>query len=419
MKRILALSFCLLYFMGSAYSQISQDKKVIAVLSASKDIPAGVSLSPMVNQFIDALLQSTERQYRVVDRSEEFRRFIEQERDYQASGVVDKVQMARIGKELGAKYVCGLYVEYSPADQDYYFQSRILDVENNDIIGNADYPNEIEGEKKIKSLERFYCQGASLHLIRSLGFMSVSQQNDWNRKVSDFDSEFSTREENARRAEQDRTRQAQDAQLAQEKRDRQNATRQSVKETMINIGDFLKPYYGAHLLLGGPIGFQLSILFDVKYVSLGIGVGLLSEEAFFPIQGENVEGGKFTVAKEKVYNADARYYLSSSPLNFSVGLNFKYFGFAIRPIIYRMVSKHDSPTRGVNYNYDEYYKYISSTYPQTLIGYTPTLYVHIPFGKVDYGLQMGIIGSIGYTTTIKEIQYSPGFQFGIGMSIFW
>lgn len=142
------LFFILINF--SLFSQNIQDKKIIAVLSASKDIPSGVSLSPMVNQFIDALLQSTERQYRVVDRSEEFRRFIEQERDYQASGVVDKAQMARISKELGAKYVCVLYVEYSPNDKDYYFQSRILDVENNDIIGNADYPNEIEGEKNHK-----------------------------------------------------------------------------------------------------------------------------------------------------------------------------------------------------------------------------------------------------------------------------
>ena len=111
MKRLFLLLISLV--LAGNFLMIAQDKKVVAVIARGKGLPVEVSLSPVVDKFVDALRQSTENNYQVVDRSDDFMQFVDFELRYQASGLVDDTQLATIGKRLGADLVCGVLVERS------------------------------------------------------------------------------------------------------------------------------------------------------------------------------------------------------------------------------------------------------------------------------------------------------------------
>ena len=88
--------------------------------------------------------------------------------------------------------ICGLVIEKSIADQDYYFRARIIDVENTEILGNAFYPNEIYDERKVESLERIELQRVALYLTKNLDFMTTSEREKWEKIIDDFEARQKT-----------------------------------------------------------------------------------------------------------------------------------------------------------------------------------------------------------------------------------
>lgn len=185
MKRIL---FLFVLMLGFQPFMVAQHKDVVSVVALGENLPAGVSLAPIVDQFVTALKQATDNQYDVVDRNKDFMRFISNELDYQKTGKVDDRMLTEIGKQLGANLICAVLVQWSAVDADYYFRVRMLDMERTDIIFSASYPEEILWEKKVKTLERKELQKVSLHLIKKMNFLPRPQQSRLEQIIDDFET---------------------------------------------------------------------------------------------------------------------------------------------------------------------------------------------------------------------------------------
>lgn len=423
MKRPLVLALLLLIAQSVCFSQ---SRDVIVVLANGKNLPEGTALSPIVDPFIDALTQSTDNKYSIVDRSDDFTQFIDFELSYQSTGMIDETQMAKIGKRLGAKLVCGLVVEKSFTEQDYYFRARIISVEDAEIKGNAYYPNEIYGERKVTSLRRAELQRVALYLIRNINFMTEEQKGKWQEKIDlyentiekEFEKEMAMAQEKER-LEQEKQIKLREIEIRETAKEREKEARrldrqQSWESFTKKTGDFMRPHYAWHFMPGGSAtGFQLFTQFDIKYISLGVGVELRDKKGI-------------SLPTDTKIGLEPKYYLKRASFLFSAGLNFKYFGFAIKP---ELMSYSDNSN---NWNRNDYYgagkdvydndKYINANIKKTVLAYTPVFYIHVPFRSsvnFDYDSpNFGLIASVGYKF-IPDLKANTGFEFNVGFSWFW
>ena len=114
-------------------------------------------------------------------------------------------------------------------------------------------------------------------------------------------------------------------------------------------------------------------------------------------------------------------------------LNFKYFGFAIKPEImsyyegekgyYGDIYGYDGGEYyGPGHDYQDNHKYINANIKKTVLAYTPVIYIHVPFVKAeDFALKapvVGLIASAGYRF-LPDLKANAGFEFNIGVSCFW
>ena len=96
----------------------------------------GVEGCPSLHPVTSQIIQSLNVNYQVVNRDDEFLKYRDEEFAYIASGKVNDEQLARIGEDSGVDFICALVVQ--KFGSEYYYQTRIINVETADIVSLAD-----------------------------------------------------------------------------------------------------------------------------------------------------------------------------------------------------------------------------------------------------------------------------------------
>lgn len=379
-------------FITAFFSQLAMGQNIATTDTVSvfvyKDKDITTPLNALRAELTSSLINASNGSYFVLDRSEEILNALRKTFQYQESGLVRDDQLVAIGQQLGEKYLYVVSVVYYKEFDQYFFEGKFINIETSHNPKQALYPDIDKGQPEVKTLSPQNQIRAGRALAEALGLMS--------------------KEEIASRA----------ATRAQEEKSRMEAIERQQRaaykaQRNANLKDFLSPYYAGYMTLGGGRnGFQLGILFDIKYLSLGVGMNM-SGDKYFPINkgADNINNGHFIAGDGHTEIGEASYYYTDYNVNFFAGLNFKYFNLGIRPELYSLHSD--------SYRYDDF---IPGHYSHILLGLTPMLSFHIPFNekalRYHDNQSLGLIGSIGYTF-IPEVGYNPGFHFSLGLGVFW
>ncbi|MDL2305483.1 hypothetical protein LJC72_09130 [Bacteroides sp. OttesenSCG-928-D19] len=84
-----------------------------------------------LNEFVGAYLVDAithNSKYTAVERTAEFLKALNQEHEYQRSGMIDDEQIAKLGKQFGTKLVC--VVKIGKVGDKHFVQARLLEVES-------------------------------------------------------------------------------------------------------------------------------------------------------------------------------------------------------------------------------------------------------------------------------------------------
>lgn len=131
MKKLLLILVSAFVAFGASAQE--SKKPTIAVWISPLD---GISFNPLTVPVIKYL----QGDYVVVGRDGEFQQLVDKEYLYQSTGRVDDKQLAESGKQFGVDYICAIIVDEfnQEGSQQYYFQSRIISVENACVEAIAD-----------------------------------------------------------------------------------------------------------------------------------------------------------------------------------------------------------------------------------------------------------------------------------------
>lgn len=373
----------LFLFIGSAIH--AQEKKRIVVVANGVGFSDISILNTFIDDFQEILLYATDEVYDVRNGQDQFLRFVDEELQLQATGLVSDEQLADVGKRLGAQLICGIVVEKDSHDGDYYFRAKIVDVESVQLIGSSRYPNELIGDKKIDELSRYNRQKSSLYLIERVGILNEDRRNSLRERIKKLEA-------------------LEDQQQADIER---QIERGAKKQSSINL---FKPYSSFTFEVGGSSrGFETGITVDFKFISVGGGI-YSGDNRQFPIN-----------------STQDHYIIKEVSPYFYGGFNFKYFGFGIKPTFYLLNSSEyiKSASYTTEYIYEKQrLDTIINAYTTTLLGFTPVIRIHLPFAdwgrfsRSEKGPYGGLGISVGYAM-IPKIAHNPGLDFTAGITIFW
>lgn len=391
-NRIITLIFIILAF-APPRSMWGQEQERVLIVAKGIDLPSERLVETFVDDFHDALLNATNKRYEIRNGRDVFEEMRQSHLQLQSDGYIKDEELARIGHEIGAQFVFGIVVEKDAIDNDYYFRAKVIEVERDGVPWSARYPIEVEGDKKVTELTRYNRQTVALILIDRLGFLHEKEQAEWHNKVEALRQQQESSESIAREL----------AVREQNERFRQQKQIQSRQRMNDLYRDHFEPLNSWGFYVGyAPRGCRMATQFDIKYLSLGIGTTLGFSEKAFPINSNEAYGGFF---RENGKTYPAQYDLADMTLNFSVGLNFKYFGFSILPEIYFLKNSDKNP-------------YVEKNYSRALITYAPTLHIHVPLNLSSPEDSGAILARIGYSFA-PTISYNPGFFFEIGIGHMW
>jgi hypothetical protein len=135
MKKILILMLAVM----STIAVWGQTKQTIAIYVTGGKTDGDNKMLEM--RLKSAIVKS--ENYAAVERTTDFLNQLRREQKYQTSGAVDDKQLARLGKESGAKYVC--VAEIMPVEgSNYFITARLIDVEKAAVHAVADGSDEIK-----------------------------------------------------------------------------------------------------------------------------------------------------------------------------------------------------------------------------------------------------------------------------------
>ena len=370
-----------------------QERERVLIVAKGIDLPSERLVETFVDDFHDALLNATNKRYEIRNGRDVFEEMRQSHLQLQSDGYIKDEELAMIGHEIGAQYVFGIVVEKDAIDNDYYFRAKVIEVERDGVPWSARYPIEVEGDKKVTELTRYNRQTVALILIDRLGFLHEKEQAEWHNKVEELRRQQESSESIAREL----------AIREQSERFRQQKRVQSQQRMNDLFRDYFEPLNSWGVYVGyAPRGCRIATQFDIKYLSLGIGTTWGFSEKAFPINSSEAYGGFF---RENGETYPAQYDIADMTLNFSVGLNFKYFGLSILPEIYFLKNPNKNP-------------YVEKKYSRALITYAPTLHIHVPFNLSRPEAAGAILARIGYSFA-PTISYNPGFFFEIGIGHMW
>ncbi len=90
------------------------------------------------------------KNYVAIERTESFLKILRREHDYQRSGSVRDDQIARVGKQLGVRFV--ISAEIVMINGEIFAAARMIDVEDGTIVRSADASKSSVNIKNLKSL---------------------------------------------------------------------------------------------------------------------------------------------------------------------------------------------------------------------------------------------------------------------------
>ena len=135
------------------------------------------STNALRSRMVSALHNNAGGRYTVVDRSAEFWEIQKMELGHQASGHVSDKELVAVGKQLGADKVCGVVITYYSED-GYFFECKILDVEKNQLEGQAEYPRVGKGENYIHNIGIATSQMVAASLAEQLDMGSIGMREE-------------------------------------------------------------------------------------------------------------------------------------------------------------------------------------------------------------------------------------------------
>lgn len=127
----------LLWLIFVTISMYAQETIAVHVYSTT---PLKESTNPLRSRIVTALLNSTDNRYIVVERSAEIEKILRDEFAYGETGLVKDSDLIQAGNQLGANKVCAVVITDSGKKDGYFFECKILDVKDNAVERQAEYP---------------------------------------------------------------------------------------------------------------------------------------------------------------------------------------------------------------------------------------------------------------------------------------
>ncbi|GHV61506.1 hypothetical protein FACS1894195_2120 [Bacteroidia bacterium] len=146
MKKILVVLFALLS-LNMAYGQESKQKVAVYVTGGAE---AGDN-DMLGAQLTDAITAS--QNYVAVERTADFLQQLKKEQNYQRTGNVDDDQIAKLGQQSGAKYVCVAEL-MAVQESNYFVTARLIEVEKASVVGTADGAEPVTDLPTLKTVSK-------------------------------------------------------------------------------------------------------------------------------------------------------------------------------------------------------------------------------------------------------------------------
>ena len=170
MKRLFLLFACIL---SAATISAQEDIAVFVYSTTQLKEPTNALRSRMVS----ALYNNAGNKYTVVDRSAEFWEIQKMEFGYQERGYVSDKELVAAGRQLGAEKVCGVVITFYN-EEGYFIECKILDVEKNQLEGQAEYPRIGKGDDPIHNIGIATSQKVAASLAEQLDMGSVAMNEE-------------------------------------------------------------------------------------------------------------------------------------------------------------------------------------------------------------------------------------------------
>lgn len=127
----------LLWLVFVTTSLFAQETIAVHIYSTT---PLRESTNPLCSRIVTALLNSIDNRYIVVERSAEIGKILRDEFAYGETGLVKDSDLIQAGNQLGANKVCVVVITDSGTKDGYFFECKILDVKDNAVERQAEYP---------------------------------------------------------------------------------------------------------------------------------------------------------------------------------------------------------------------------------------------------------------------------------------
>ena len=359
--------FILLIMLCSCFVSFAQSSKG----NEKQRIDVFVYKDSSVNTPVNALRAEfthalkTNDSYVVLDRTDEILAFLRGELKYGELGMVRADQLIEIGQHFGATTLCVVSVTPYGEYNQYYFEGTIVDMTSRSIVKHSRYP---QGNEKIQDLSPQTQMTVARELLLELGLLPEKEKALFKHQAN-----MAIRKEH-------------------------NALYGNWNSWGFTFG-------------GGGNGVQADVLFNVSFIHLGVGITTNGNKKYFPAKFgvERSDGSQFEY--------EDKYYVSNLGIHFSAGVYYKYVGLAIRPELFFLAGGEKNSA------------IVQNKLPHTLVGFTPTVYINVPFkdiatfrsGKqtgIEEKTVVGLIGSVGYSF-FPKIKHNSGLQFGLGLGFFW
>jgi len=130
------LTFVAITLLLCAAASAQQRLKVVVEAVGAEPIQKQGTLKILETKVQEAFVK--DGRYTAVTRDEAVRKRIDKEHVYQRSGAVDDRQIAELGRESGARYLCA--VTSSQVLESFMLEAKLVDIETANIIGLASTP---------------------------------------------------------------------------------------------------------------------------------------------------------------------------------------------------------------------------------------------------------------------------------------
>lgn len=142
-KHLLAVLISLITTLGSLGESVSPKLIAVYVVGNVNNDYKKVINSTIINEI------NKDKNFKVVERSEEILSTLISETGYQESGSVDQNQMIQLGQQCGASYIFA--VDISDILGELYATSRIINVKDALVLVSSDVSKQITDLSSLKS----------------------------------------------------------------------------------------------------------------------------------------------------------------------------------------------------------------------------------------------------------------------------